>query len=370
MTTTDPLHDAFDDLARRADLDPAPDRLAGIARKRRAQRDRRLGAGAGLAVLAVVAGLGMPHLPSGSPDRDATVATTAPSPSRGPDLGLEVQLHVTPTVGDGFRVSLDVTGTAMPVVDRRTGRPVEGGGVRGTRILLDGKEVRGTDAGDVECSTTGAPERYDQTFGPFTVDIPPGDHTVRAVAGWCDATGEVRQAVDEDEAYYLGESTVVDRARQDVDGDGTPEQLVLVDEGTDSVLRVHGSVDGVVSLQAADPVRVSGVEDLDGDGDQEVLVDVRWRSVTALVLVTLDGGRPALVTSPPEGPRRYSGVVDGDFHGTTLIDGVLTTWEGPGDGRRVGPVDGGTWVLEGTRLRLVPFGRPTCAGVDVRPAPC
>jgi hypothetical protein len=373
MSTTDPLHDAFEELARRADLDVVPDRLAGIAGKRRAQRNRRTGLAAGVAALAVVAaGATLVERPPGDGRTSAVAGAVRTSSQAGPHLTVtrQVSPDQTPARGDFYRVGYVVTGTAVAVREQRTGGEVAHGNPLSTRLLLDGKELGGTDSGDVECDPTGEVETYDHTFSPVVVPIEPGDHTVRVEAFYCSTDGQVRTASDSSTSYFLGSEKAVDRLQADLDGDGTSEELVVSDEGTDSALHVSGSVDGTVSLAAAEPVGVSDVVDLDGDGDREVLVEARWRSDTATVVVTLDDGRPAQVTSPPSGPRRYSGAVDDDFHGTQLIDGVLTTWEGPGDGDRVGPVEGGTWVLEGTRLRLVPFGEQTCGSVRVSPRPC
>ena len=366
---TSDLHDALETLAHLADHEPAPDRLAGIARKRRAQRNRRATAGAGVAALAVIAtSIGVATVPGGG-DADGGIATVDPTPvDDGTDL--DVTLRIVPAGADEYRLTYEVSGTSVPVRNPREQVAAADAGVLSTTVLLDGTEVGGSGEDDNECDPQGAPAPYENSFGPGTLKIGAGDHTVQVVARYCGLDGSVRTADATSTSYFLGEATVADRAGKDLDGDGTAEKLVLVDEGSDSSLRISGSVEGTVSLQAADPVWISGVEDLDGDGDREVLVDVRWRSVTALVLVTLDGDRPALVTSPAQGPRRYSGAVDDEFHGTMVIDGVLTTWHGPGAGDEVGPVEGGTWVLEGTRLRLVPFAQQMCGSVQVSPQRC
>ena len=318
----------------------------------------------------VAAGTTLALHPAGG-DRAGDVAVTPDRAPREDGPQLEVELQVKGVGGrDTYRVIYVVTGTAVAVRDPGTKETVAHGNPLGTRVLLDGREVAGTDGGYVECDPAGEVERYDQSFSPADVPIQPGDHTLRVEVPYCTTDGQVRTASDSYTSYFLGEVTEVDRNRADLDGDGTPEELVVSDEGTESALHLSGSVDGTVSLDAAEPVRVSEVVDLDGDGDREVLVEARWRSVTATIVVTLDDGQPALVTSPAEGPRRYSGTVDGDFHGTRLVDGVLTTWDGSGTGEEVGPVEGGTWVLEGTRLRLVPFVRPMCGSVEVSPRPC
>ena len=373
MSTTDPLHDAFEELARRADLDLVPDRLAGIRHKRRATQQRRTAVGAAVAALAVVAGgVAVAGLPGGSDRSGGSVATQVPDATSeaAPVSGLVVTMRVEPRAGEKWGVSFHLGGTALSVRDATTGDPIRGGGPLNTRVLLDGKVVAGTDGGAVECDPEGSPERYDTDFGPFVVETGPGTHQLSVAVDYCGAGGQRLTATDRQGPTFDGTAVVADRARKDLDGDGTPERLVLVDEGDDSALRISGSVNGTVGLQAADPTWISGVSDLDGDGDLDVLVDVRWRSVTAVVVVALDDGVPRLVTSPAEGPRRYNGTVDDRFHGTMLIDGELVSWQGEGDGQAVGPVTGGTWVLEGSRLRLVPFDRPMCGSVQVSPRPC
>lgn len=370
MSTTDPLHDAFEALARRADLDHVPDRLAGIAHKRRTQRNRRVAVVGGVAALAMIAagvGLASTTAPTGG-DSDGRIATEPTATVT--DLGLDVDLRIRPAGGSTYRVSYVVTGTAMPVTDNPTGKVVPQGGIFGTNLTVDGEGFTGSDVGDVSCSTEGPAERYDETFGPLEIPLEAGSHTLEVKVGWCDATGQVRYASDEDTSYYMGESSVADRAKKDLDGDGTPEQLVLVDEGTESALVVEGSVDGRVDLEAEDPTWISGVDDLDGDGSRELLVDVRYRGVSALAVVTVIDGRPAMAKAVLDEPRLFNGVLDGRFYGTMVINGALTTWYGDGDGEEVGPVEGGTLELEGTRLRLVPFAQPMCGATQVSPQPC
>ena len=174
MSTTE-LHDALDALAHLADHDVVPDRLAGIVRRRRAQRNRRAVAGAGVAALAVIAtSVGIATVPGGGGDADGQVATPAPTPSA-PAPRLEVALQLRPAGQDTYRVSYRLTGTALAVRDPATGDPVAQGGPLGTRVLLDGKDVGGTDGGSVECDPAGRVETYDQTFGPVEVRVEPGE---------------------------------------------------------------------------------------------------------------------------------------------------------------------------------------------------
>lgn len=313
MSTTDPLHDALEQLARHADHDPAPDRLAGITRRHRAQRNRRAAVGAGVATLAVVAtGLAVGALPGVDDDPDRLAAA---------GVGLDVSLGIDAAdpATDTYRVTYHVDGTALAVRDPATGDPIDHGGPLGTVVLLDGKNVGGSDGGAVECDPAGRTERYDQRFGPVEVTIPAGPHDVAVVVEYCGADGRRETARASERAEYLGTTRVVDRAREDLDGDGTVERIVLVDEGTDSSLRVSGSVGGNVSLGAADPVRISGIEDLDGDGRREVLVDVEEGELTRTLVLTVAGGE---------------------------------------------------WRLDGTTLRSTPWATPHCGGPDVGPAGC
>jgi hypothetical protein len=391
MSTTDPLHDAFEELARRADLDLVPDRLAGIRHKRRATQQRRTAVGASLAALAVVAGgVAVSGLPGGANRTDGSVATTTPDPttdaSTDPspetprdELGLVLSKRIVPAGGDDFRVSFRVTGTAVAVRDRQTGGRVDLGGILGTRILLDGESVSATDPGDVECIAGGPVETYDQRFGPFEVTIPPGQHTVSVSTRWCNAAGDVERTVISDQAYYMGRMSVADRARVDLDGDGTLETLRLLDEGSSSALEVSGSMEGTVQLPSDEPTYVSGVADLDGDGAKEVLVDAREGDLSRTYVVTVGDGTPRLAGPAAGSPALLDGVTKDRFLGAGVLNGVLTSWAGDDPGLRPGtdepiaegvPLDGGTWTLEGTTLRFTPWSTDFCSGAGGGPVEC
>jgi hypothetical protein len=369
MTATD-LHEALDSLARLADHDPAPDRLAGITRKRREQRNRRGAVGAGVAALAVIAtSIGVAAVPRGG-DADGGVATTAPTPSPSPQQTLSVRMRVDPTGEDTYRVSYTLDGTSLSVRDAETGDPIEQGGPLRTRVLLDGKEIRGTDGGSVECDPGGKPEAYDTVFPPAEVTIKPGDHTVTVEVDYCGPDGSRMTARDSQKAYYMGVASVADRARKDLDGDGTIERLTLVDEGTSTALKVSGSVNGTVSVEGADPVFISGASDLDGNGVKEMSVDVEDGILTHTFLVTAVNGAPQVIRPESGSPSLLNGRGDGRFWGSGVFDDVLTSWVGEDDpaydpGSEEGmpltiPLDGGTWTLDGTTLRFTPWATPHC----------
>lgn len=269
-------------------------------------------------------------------------------------------------------MSYTITGTSGSFRDSETGRPMEQGGPLGTRVLVDGREVTGTDGGLVECDPGGTPEAYDIELGPQQVQVPEGEHTLSVEVEYCGPDGEVLTATDATTAYWPGQGSVADRAAEDLDGDGTRERLVLVDEGDRSALLVQGgSVTGRVELGAMVPGWISGADDLDGDGTTEVLVDVDLGELVQTVVVTLDRrGDPTLGGAAGGPPQLLNGVADGRFHGSMLINGVITSWSGEGDGEQVGPVEGGMWVLDGTTLRQVPFEQETCGSLGLSPRPC
>jgi hypothetical protein len=371
MSTTD-LHDALETLARLADHDPAPGRLAGITRKRQVRRNRSVALGAAVAVAAV--GIGSTAVARSTPDGrgDSTIATSPPGPTPAPVGSLEVALDVRSAGDDTFRVFYQLSGTALPVRDASTGDPIDHGGPLSTRVLLDGEVVGGTDGGFVECDPQGSPETYDTAFGPVEVLVEAGNHTLSVEVDYCGPAGERLTATDRERSYFLGTAEVADRARKDLDGDGTIEQLVLVDEGVPSALEIKGgSVEGRVDFAATDPVWISGAEDLDGDGDTEVLVDLDLGDLTQTVVVTLDGGSPTLVGAGDASPELLNGTSGGRFHGSMVIDGVMTSWSGAVDpSSDPGRLEGGVWALDGTVLRFTPWTTPYCGGPQAPPVEC
>jgi len=190
----DPILRGLDELAGLTDLVPAPDRMAAITRKARANRRRKVAAGvAGLAIIAAGA-VGTAQLLSDGETSTGPGIAKDPTPPPATS-GLTIDLTVDPTGPRSLGVIYRIHGTATAWSAPGNNQPMDVSGPAYTSILLDGQEVTGTDGGDIVCRA-GAPEiAYDETFGEdssMAVQVPrPGTHTVTVQAPYCGADGKV-----------------------------------------------------------------------------------------------------------------------------------------------------------------------------------
>lgn len=187
----DPILRGLDELARLTDDDLAADLMAGITRKVRSNRPRRVGAG--VAVLAVIAA-GAVGAAQVLADGDSSGPGFAEDPPPPAADGLTIDLTVDQVDTTTLSVTYRIHGTSTAWSSPDTGRPMGISGPRSTSIQLDGVDVSGTDGGDIECRA-GAPQlAYDETFdvalSPVTVPGP-GTYTVTVQAPYCGAEGEV-----------------------------------------------------------------------------------------------------------------------------------------------------------------------------------
>ena len=196
MTTEarDPILRGLDELAGLTDQFPTADRMAGITRKARTNRRRKVAAGvAGLAVIAAGA-VGAAHfLTDGDTSTGPGIAKDPTPPPAA--SGLTIDLTADPTGPKSLGVSYRIHGTATAWSAPGNNQPMDVSGPQYTSILLDGKEVTGTDGGDIVCRA-GAPEiPYDENFGEgssMAVEVPgPGTYTVTVQAPYCGADGKV-----------------------------------------------------------------------------------------------------------------------------------------------------------------------------------
>ena len=188
----DPILRGLDELARLSDDDLAIDRMAGITRKARANRRRRVGAGiAALAVIAAGSVGAAQVLADGDSSSGPSIADDPTPPVAN---GLTIDLTVNQIDVTTLSVTYRIHGTASAWTAPDNGQYTDVSGPRYTMIQLDGENVGGTDGGDIECRA-GAPElAYDETFdvalAPVTVPGP-GTYTVSIEAPYCGADGEV-----------------------------------------------------------------------------------------------------------------------------------------------------------------------------------
>jgi hypothetical protein len=189
----DPISRGLDELARLSDNDLALDRMAGITRKARANRRRRVGAGViALAVIAVV-GVGAAQvLSDGDSSSGPGFADDESPPPTASGLTIDLKVHQAgPTK---LSVRYRIHGTASAWSPAGSGGYTDVSGPRYTSVLLDGQNVGGTDGGDIECRA-GAPElAYDETFDKVVppVTVPGlGTYTVTVEAPYCGADGKV-----------------------------------------------------------------------------------------------------------------------------------------------------------------------------------
>ena len=188
----DPILRGLDELARLTDDDLGVDRMAGITRKARNNRRRRVGAAvAALAVIAAGTVGAAQLLGDGDSSSGPGFAEDPPPPAAS---GLTIDLTVDQIDTTQLSVTYRIHGTATAWSAADTRQSTNESGPRYTSIQLDGKDVSGTDGGDIECRA-GAPEvAYDETFDVTLepVTIPgPGTYTVTIQAPYCGADGKV-----------------------------------------------------------------------------------------------------------------------------------------------------------------------------------
>ena len=191
----DPILRGLDELAGLTDQVPVTDRMAGITRKARDNRRRKVAAGvAGLAVIAAGA-VGTAQLLS---DGDASTGPGfADDPPPTATSGLTIDLTVDPIGPKTLSVEYRIHGTATAWSSPDDQQPMDYSGPSYTSVLLDGRNATGSDGGAIECRA-GAPEiAFDETWSGqggsgMHVRVPgPGTYTVTVEAPYCGADGEV-----------------------------------------------------------------------------------------------------------------------------------------------------------------------------------
>ncbi len=192
----DPILRGLDELADLTDLVPATDRMAGITRKARTNRRRKVAAGvAGLAVIAAGA-VGAAQLLS---DGDASTGPgIAKDPTPPPAAsGLTIDMTVDQIGPKTLGVSYRIHGASHAWSDPADNQPMDVSGPSYTSILLNHRNVGGSDGGAIACRP-GAPElAFDETWrgedeSGVHVKVPgPGTYTVTVEAPYCGAAGQV-----------------------------------------------------------------------------------------------------------------------------------------------------------------------------------
>jgi len=203
MTTEarDPILRGLDELADLTDLVPAPDRMAGITRKARTNRRRKVAAGvAGLTVIAAGAVGAAQFLSDGDASTGPGIAKDPTQPPLPAINGLTIDLTVDQIGPKTLGVIYRIHGTATAWSSPDNHQPLDVSGPQYTSVKLDGQEVSGSDGGDIECRA-GAPKiPFDETWksgkSGMPVHVPgPGTYTVTVEAPYC---GEFGQIVDSD----------------------------------------------------------------------------------------------------------------------------------------------------------------------------
>lgn len=191
----DPILRGLDELAGLTDQVPATDRMAGIARKARSNRRRKVGAGvAGLAVI-VAGSFGAAQLLS---DGDASTgpgfADDPPPPAAS---GLTIDLTVEPIGPKTLGIVYRIHGTSTAWTDPDNQQPMDYSGPAHTSVMLDGRMVSGSDGGAIQCRADAPLIAFDETWSNeggagMPVRVPgPGTYTVTVEAPYCGADGLV-----------------------------------------------------------------------------------------------------------------------------------------------------------------------------------
>ena len=189
----DPVLRGLDELAGLTDDVPALDRMAGITRKARSNRRRKVAAG--IACVAVIASGTVGAVQLMSDGKASAGPGIAEDPPPAAPSGLTIDLTVTQSGPKTLDVTYRIHGTATAWSRPPTHEPMDVSGPRYTSILLDGMDVGGSDGGDIECRA-GAPEvAYDETWkgSDMPVEVPgPGTYEITVEAPYCGAGREGR----------------------------------------------------------------------------------------------------------------------------------------------------------------------------------
>jgi hypothetical protein len=191
----DPILRGLDELAGLTDQVPATDRMAGITRKARTNRRRKVGAGvAGLAVSAAGAFGTAQLLSDGNGSAGPGFADDPPPPAAS---GLTIDLTVEPIGPKTLGVEYRIHGTSTAWTNPDNQQPMDYSGPAYTSVLLDGEAVSGSDGGDMQCRSDAPEIAFDETWSSeggagMPVRVPgPGTYTVTVEAPYCGADGQV-----------------------------------------------------------------------------------------------------------------------------------------------------------------------------------
>jgi len=189
----DPLLRGLDELAGMPDQVPVADRMAGITRKARTHRQRKVAAGvAALAVIATGAVGALQLLPDDDGQGGAPTVASEPPSTTAPS-GLDIELRADP-VGQGkYDVSYRIHGTASAWSEG--GRPGNYSGPRYTSVTLDGEETPlGSDGGDMDCRPGAPAVPFDETWDEVLPRLEisgSGVHEITVEAPYCGPDGTI-----------------------------------------------------------------------------------------------------------------------------------------------------------------------------------
>ena len=394
----DPILRGLDQLAGMADRDEVADRMPGIVRKARTNRNRKVAAGA--ATFVALLAIGVPSATQVLSGGDATdkpppagdptvgVEPTAPStPVDEPAADIESPPSSTPVARDELSIDLDVNQigpTTVGALFRIQGTAQGYNGPSYIHVQLDGQQASGSDfleqlnqhgGGEPVCEGAGAPQStFDQTFTDFeqkglNVDVPgPGTYTVTVQAPYCDVDGNpVANEVSQTVTVTQPDKKVTDETQVDIDGDGRNDVVRLTvpeaDRGdsyfTLAEVTLAAGQQTEIPLVGFGRPTIGGTADLDGDGVAEVAV-VSENSDHHSWWTVLTSNRGDVVGATPVGAGEQDvelqsgAIAGGNYQMTWLRDDQLVSWftSKPWDGQTKAKVYLQPWVLDSRRGQI------------------
>jgi hypothetical protein len=347
----DPLVDQLDRLAQIADNDLVPDRIPGIQRRVRQARLLKVGVALAAASVVAVGGVGVWQ------------GMTAPDDGQplSPDLSQSIELRADPQGNGRIAIRFTVSGEATVFFDSVTGERLDYAGPTSTLVRVDGETVSETAAPEsLECRSGHNSAPYSEAFHDTDPLVVPaifrGEHRVVVRVTYC-ADGQILETVARTTVVTEGEPTIVDRLKPDLDGDGVYEFVTLTqpaDPAADLILEVTWGDGSSQSATLANTMeRRLETADLDGDGDQEIVVVGGGGETSETRVYVVDAGDLVEASYLNAEGRQlkglYGGAVPTDWNPRWVFGGIYSA-RNPSAGPYPAPMELRQWSLSGRTL--------------------